>query len=279
MQKAINAIFLIALTNLLFINALNHDQHVQGFLQRHHVEEGSHVRGQAQADISLQGRLDELHDTWNGVFKRLHLLANELFDDLAGEGRSEVPTAEFKESIQEIFPFSQEDVKKIPTPYADFWLVAVPDAGEGIDRDEAYLVIQNSIITGVLLNLFTDVHFKAAGDVEERVNTLIARIIDANNKLETINKAIFKLADTNQNGEIDLAEFKATYAAFLDPKADLEAEFSKLDVDNSGFLNFEETAHIIAKHLLGNIPFMHIKQRENNPTHSQIVRAVEKVQN
>jgi hypothetical protein len=273
MQKALNAIFLIALTNLLLINAMQHD-HRQGFLQGHHGQ----VSAQAKAHISLQGRLDDLQDTWNGAFKRLHLLANELFDKLAGEGRAEVPTAEFRASLQEVFPYSKEDVQKIPANIANFWLVAVPDPGEGVDRDEAFLAIQNAVVTGVLLNLYTDVHFQARGDFGARVNTLVGRITHAHEKLEAINKAIFQSADTNQNGEIDLPEFKAAYAVYLDANADLDAEFNNLDADHSGFLSLDETAHIIGKHLLGNNPFIHVKHRENNPTHTEVVGAVGQVQ-
>jgi hypothetical protein len=244
MTRAINAIFLILLSNIIFINSLRNEA----------VRKGVEVQ------------IKELQGSWNLQFEKLHLLAEQCFA-LHGKGK-DLPAAEFSGYIEAAFPLNTDNVDKIPVNILNYWLSDIEDEGETVSLDEAYKILQNEVITGVLINLYAGIKFQAAGPFKAGIEAIVQALTQSHEKLQNLSQDIFNQADENHNGQIDVQEFKKSYSKYLPLGANAEADFKLLDLDNSGYLDVNETTHVFGKYLLESNTQIHVPTRRNNVSHS-----------
>merc|ERR1712126_264522 len=95
--------------------------------------------------------------------------------------------------------------------------------------------------------------FDTDGDgiiTHEEVIALINKIGGSMTEAEA--QALVSKADKNQNKDIDFAEFSLLWEALHgDGEAEFREKFSKLDIDNSGYITKEEMLEVVASGVSG----------------------------
>lgn len=77
---------------------------------------------------------------------------------------------------------------------------------------------------------------------------------DYHSPIESVARFIFNLFDTNSDGQVSREEHRAFCSAVGLEPAQIEASFSKLDVDNDGFLPEEEVLDMVLEFYFSDDP-------------------------
>jgi Ca2+-binding EF-hand superfamily protein len=259
MAKILNALFLILLVQLVFIESVRKSSITKTKTQAYSVSD-----------------FTEIVEYWKALFKRVHELSDKIFDSISGD--SDTISQEALDEVWEgTFEQANKKSDKIPQELLDFWFVEDEDKTDELDSSNAYIATQNAVVLAVLDNLYSGSTFKAQGQFKEEIESLVNDITAAHLRFDQISKNWFKQADTSGDEQIDLEEFKTTFSQLLDQEDDVEKVFAEVDKDGSGYLDQQEVTHVLGKLLLRHNPYFIINSHQESAVgHEEVHDHVDK---
>jgi hypothetical protein len=215
------------------------------------------VNTSSDPQLSVQPLLDIMANL-KTEFKSLYDFTDLMLDEVFGKGVNNYPLVQFGNTLKEAFGTSLT-AQGIPKKYTDFWIISIINKGKTVDRTQAHIAVQNSVLVAVFSRIFKKQDFKAKGSYAAQFNDLVERLYKVHLAFEELSGKFFVQADKDGNGSISLDEFKNSYAGLLQKGANVEKEFKTLDENKNGSLDPEEISHLLAKVLLKENPYFIVK--------------------